>query len=318
MMGDQNDQSGTVGFLVGIVVLVFAGIFFSLLVDKRFRFSSGKVSLEEDVREGKLRVEKMNFRVEAARELWKKKVQPFEGQDAQVRAKADELRATTRELAGLRERREALEGEILAGEGAFLAYRNQYRQQARVAAAGEELAELASRNGRTYRDVTIRRVTVAGVEIEHSQGISRLRPEDLGEEWRERFQWHPEEAAKPAAPAIKAAEPEEAPLAGEESEVAPTAEEVAKQAEARKLAGLRRDVSEARRFLQKAESELARARAEARNSRAKSVPGSLETWADKVRRMESTRTQFRTQYDAALARLAAVAPDDSLLRKPEP
>jgi hypothetical protein len=49
MIGDSNEQSGTVGFLVGIIVLVFVGIAFSLLVDKRFRFSSGKATLAQTV-----------------------------------------------------------------------------------------------------------------------------------------------------------------------------------------------------------------------------------------------------------------------------
>ena len=35
---NNSDNSGMVGFLVGIIVLVFAGIVFSMMADKRFRF----------------------------------------------------------------------------------------------------------------------------------------------------------------------------------------------------------------------------------------------------------------------------------------
>jgi hypothetical protein len=72
------------------------------------------------------------------------------------------------------------------------------------------------------------------------------------------------------------------------------------------------------RFLGKAEEELARARAGSQANRGRSVPGSLETWAEKVKRMESLSAKFREQYVAARAKLAAAAPDDPLLRTPEP
>ena len=37
--------------------------------------------------------------------------------------------------------------------------------------------------------MTIRRVTEAGMEITHADGMASLRPEDLATSWRERFQW---------------------------------------------------------------------------------------------------------------------------------
>lgn len=313
MIGDSNEQSGTVGFLVGIIILVFAGIFFSLLADKRFKFSSGKASLEESVNDGRRHVAKLEGQLEASKELWKKKVQPLEKQPEVLRAAADEARESGSRLVSLRQRLKAAEAELLAVEEGFRAYRDQYRKQVRLAAVGEELPELQSLSGRTYSQVTVTRVSVDGLDFKHSHGIGRLGPDELDESWRERFQWHPEEQPKAAPPVAKApavvnAQPAGKPR-GEKGSPAPDPKEEA----AKKLAGLRRDVTEALRFLQKAEGELGRARAEAQNSRARSVPGSLETWEDKVKRMESLAEKFRGQYNAARAKLAAVAPDDSLL-----
>jgi chromosome segregation ATPase len=313
MIGDSNEQSGTVGFLVGIIILVFAGIVFSLLADKRFKFSSGKASLEEDIADGNRQIAKLEARVEVSKELWKQTVQPLEKQPDELRAAADRARESSRRLVDLRQRLKALELELLAADDAFRGYRDEYRQQVRLAAIGEELPELQSRGGRTYSDVTVTRVTSAGVEFQHSQGISRLRPEDLDESWQERFQWHPEEApAAAVAPPVAKIAP-----AGRPPEDELSAEDRAKEEAEKKLAGLRRDVTESLRYIQKAEAELSRAQNEARNSRARSVPGSLETWAEKVKRMESMSEKFRAQYVAARAKLATAAPDDPLLRTPE-
>lgn len=313
MIGDSNEQSGTVGFLVGIIILVFAGIFFSLLADKRFKFSSGKASLEESVGDGKRHIAKLEAQLEASKELWKKKVQPLEKQPEALKAAADLARESGSRLVSLRQRLKAAEAELLAVEKDFRAYRDQYRKQVRMAAIGEELPELQSLGGRTYSQVTVTRVTADGVDFKHSQGIGRLGPNDLDAAWVERFQFHPEEQPKAAppvaiAPVVVNVQPAGKPR-DEKGSPAPDPKEEA----AKKLAGLRRDVTEALRFLQKAEGELGRARTEAQNSRARSVPGSLETWEDKVKRMESLAEKFRAQYNAARAKLATVAPDDPLL-----
>jgi hypothetical protein len=313
MIGDSNEQSGTVGFLVGIIILVFAGIFFSLMADKRFKFSSGKASLEESLSDGKRHIAKLEVQLEASKELWKKKVQPLERQPEAYKAAADLALESASRLVSLRQRVTAAEAELLAVEEGFRAYRDQYRKQVRMAAVGEQLPELQSLSGRTYSEVTVTRVSVDGVDFKHSHGIGRLAPDDLDESWRERFQFHPEEKPKVAPPVVKAPTLVSVQPTGKPASVKESPAPDPKVAAEKKLAALRRDVSEALRFLQKAEGELSRAQSEARNSKARSVPGSLETWDEKVNRMESLAEKFRGQYNAARAKLAAVAPDDPLL-----
>jgi len=313
MMDDSSEQSGTVGFLVGIIILVFAGIFFSLLADKRFKFSSGKASLEESVSDGKRHVAKLEAQLEASKELWKKKARPLEKQPEAFRAAADQARESGSRLVSLRQRLKAAKAELLAVEEGFRAYRDQYRKQVRIAAIGEELPELKSLGGKTYSDVTVTRVTADGVDFKHARGITRLGPNELDQSWSERFQWHPEEQAKVAPPVAKPpvvvmVQPARKPKVEKGSPA-----QDAKEDPQKRLAGLRRDVSEALRFLQKAEGELERTRTEAANSRSRSVPGSLETWEDKVKRMESLTEKFRAQYNAARANLGAVAPNDPML-----
>jgi hypothetical protein len=312
MVDDSRDQSGVAGFLVGIIVLVFAGMGFSLLVDKRFKFSSGRASLEQAMADEGSQLEKVKFRLEAAKQRWAKNVRPLEGQDEQLAEVAGEARDHERRLAGLRERRAKLKEEIVAADEAFREDRDQSRQRARAAATGETLSELKSRNGRTYAAVTISRVTKDGIEIRHSQGISRLRPEDLDDAWQDRFQWHPEEQAK-GPEQVPPAEPVKPSPVGTARGEQVSPEVMAERVAAKRLAGLRRDVSEALRFLGKAEAELARARAEAQTDRGRSVPGSLETWAEKLKHLEATSAKFRERYVTARGRLAAASPTDALL-----
>jgi hypothetical protein len=320
--GFSNESSGTVGFLVGIIVLVFTGIVLSLMVDKRFRFSSGKASLERSIAEEGHELETVRRRLEVAKDRWNKEFRPLEGQEAElVKAKAAAGTSSAR-LQELRDARAAAAAGLDDLQTAFAGYRDRYCQQVRQAAAGEKLPELRVRGGKVYRDVTIRRVTAAGMEIAHSQGNSRIKPEDLEGTWHERFQWTPGELEE-LLNREKQAQARHAQAAAPSPEIKSPAKplstkEQAKQEAEKQLASLRSDVSDALRRLQKAEAEAARAQAEARNNRGKSVPGSLETWGERAARLELASGKFRSLYVAARGRLAAVSPTDSLLQVPAP
>jgi hypothetical protein len=296
---------------------VFAGIGISLLVDKRFRFSSGRASLEQELSDGRHHLDQLEVRRDAARERWTSEIGPRAGQDEELEFAARELRESRKRLGELRERRSELEAAIGAEDDAFRDYRAAFRQSARAAAAGERRDELTARGGKVYKEVTLTRVTSEGVEFSHSEGVSRLRPEELDPSWQERFQWHPEERIQ-AASGTKPAEGGQDATPTPPAPALSSAEDLAEQAAAKKLAGLRRDFAEALRHLGKAEAELARARADAGANRGRSVPGSLETWEERVRYLEANSAKFRERYLAARGRLAAASPDDGLLRDAPP
>jgi hypothetical protein len=182
------------------------------------------------------------------------------------------------------------------------------------------LAQLEVIGGKVYRDVTIRRVTPAGMEVIHSQGVLLLGPDDLADSWHQRFQWDAEESAaapngeKAAAEKVVEKQPQGRPQP-EKPEPPLSPEKQAKQEADKKLASLRRDVTDAKRRLERAEMEVTRARGDSMSSRGRSVPGSLETWSERIARLESASEAFRSQYVAARGRLATVAPDDVLLRE---
>lgn len=323
---NNNDSSGMVGFLVGIIVLVFAGIFFSLLADKRFSFSSNRISLQDTIRDEKVELESVKFRLETAREHWRKHCAPLSSQGQSAAGAAASIRAAEAQMKNLRLERDAAAAELASSTADFDEYRNRYRQQIRGAAAEEQMAGLKSRTGRTYKNVIIRRVYAGGIEIRHDQGISRLLPDELEPSWHERFQWTRDEVAK-TLEEEKARQDRHNRFVDQKN--APPPEPVKTPRKSSKKAkkdraedpvveGLREDVRETRSRYLNAQSEASRARSEAAMNRGRSVPGSLETWAERAVRMESAATKLRSQYMNARGKLAALAPRDGLLLTEEP
>jgi hypothetical protein len=64
-----------------------------------------------------------------------------------------------------------------------------YRKLAWQTAISEKHDQINTVTGKTYRDVTIKRVNAEGMEIQHSAGYARIAPEHLDEEWQQRFLW---------------------------------------------------------------------------------------------------------------------------------
>ena len=75
--------------------------------------------------------------------------------------------------------------------------RPDYRKWVRIKAVREKYPSLVIASGKTYRDVVVRRVTDAGIEITHSAGPTRVRHDQFPVEWRHRVQWDDHEGAGP-------------------------------------------------------------------------------------------------------------------------
>ena len=323
---NNSDNSGMVGFLVGIIVLVFAGILFSLMADKRFRFSSAKISLEEKIVEEKHELETIKSRLENSRKHWRDNCEPLVSQGSAAQSASADVKAGAARLAGLREDKGGAEAAVTAATANFDEYRNRYRQQVRAAAAGEQLAELKSRTGRVYKNVTIRRVTAAGIEIRHDEGNSRLLAEDLDATWHDRFQWTRDEVAKTLDDERARQDRHNQFVEDARGDGAATTPAPAKSTTSKppnpvddKLQTLREEVVQARNRYRSAQSEATRARIEAGSAgRGRSVPGTLETWAERANRLEGAAAKLRSQYMTARGKLAAVAPRDGLLVAEEP
>lgn len=70
------------------------------------------------------------------------------------------------------------------------------RESARRAAVGSKMDVLETMDGRSYRNVVIRKASAIGISIRHSSGVTRLPFENLPHAMRERFHYDPKEKDK--------------------------------------------------------------------------------------------------------------------------
>lgn len=324
-MLDNDEQSGMVGMLVGIIVLVFVGIFLSLMMDKRFSFTKKGNSLVELIAEEKVLFDETTSELARTREKWVREYEPLLGQGASLKELQDSSQDRERRIEALQEERAAVLAGLDAAVDTYSEYQGRYRQQVRSDAAGEKHPELVSLDGRIFRNVTIGRVWAAGIDIRHSEGTLRLLPNELPPSWQERFQWKEEEVVgqleKERARqhqhdqfVDQKAKAASTPLPPVKAEPSVKKGKIPANQPDPEVEGLRQAVADARQRLQQARSEASRARSEAASSKGRSVPGSLETWAERAQRMEAASAKLHSQYMSARGKLATIAPNDAQLQ----
>ncbi len=321
-----DEHPGIISFLGGIVVLVMASVGLSLLTDMRLDSSSSVVRIEREITLGQMEIEGLSaMHVERSQLL----------NDTGSRSAAEDLAESLGNLKTSRERKIFLERdvkrlgfEIGELEAEFSRYQAEFRRKIRVAAIGEKLGDLVLANGREYRESTITRVTDVGLEIRHADGIARIQAPDLDPEFQDRFQWDDEERRKilkqesahiegihegvgEAVPAIAAGIPESA--------VANSRRPLANAApDSKELATLRRLVIGWRSKVATLRSERSLALSNSGSGNQTSVTGSLETWSAKAARLGDELVRANSELAVAKSNLAAVAPDDPLLRPAMP
>jgi hypothetical protein len=281
--------------------------------------------MAELIVEEKYHLDEVTNELARAREKWTRECEPLLGQGASLKELQNGSEDREDRIEALLEEKETVAAALSVSVTAFGEYQAQYRQQIRSDAAGEKYAELVSLDGRIFQNVTIGRVSAAGIDIRHSKGTLRLLPDELPPSWQERFQWKEEEVADHLKKELarqrqhdqfvdrktKEANPPPAPVKPAPKE---KKGKVAANLPNPEVEALRQAVIDARQRLLHARSEASRARSEAATSKGRSVPGSLETWAERAQRMEASSARLHAQYMSARGRLATIAPNDAQLQ----
>jgi septal ring factor EnvC (AmiA/AmiB activator) len=100
--------------------------------------------------------------------------------------KANCLRADE-DVKATRAKAEAVRKELEASRTELLNYRRDFQLQSRVRAVGQQFPELATLDGKTYREVRIRAVLTDTVQISHADGQAKIALANLGPQWLKRF-----------------------------------------------------------------------------------------------------------------------------------
>jgi len=321
----NDEQSGLFSFLIGLIILVMAGVALSVMADSKFSFARSESETKGDLTKGESEIERLKTTFqERGHELSRLEPQRREA-EAACESTLRQVATLTQREQELKSTREDLLQQIPAVENGFAHYRTKYRDATWAAAAGESLGNLKTRGGREYHQVVIVRVTHVGLEIRHELGIARLQAPDLDAALQDRFQWDnserlahlKEESAYQEA--MSAVTPKKTDLSdpqeiGKGNPYAVTETKTA--LDTAKVESLRRKVMGWRSNVEQLTAEKSQAQSAA-YGRQSSVPGSLETWQAKAERLTSALARAKAEFAAAKADLAAVAPDDPLLHELE-
>ncbi|MES2660755.1 MAG: hypothetical protein V4689_19170 [Verrucomicrobiota bacterium] len=326
-MLSPEDHPGIFYFLVGIVVIVLTAVGLSMMIDKRFKFSTGVGEIKRDIAAASAELSELrashDLRLATLAEE-KSKREPASAGRQETLAKHAALAQRKTELSASREN---LRAAISAMELAFSEYRAGYRRRTWTKAVGEEVGNLSIRGGKEYRQVAITKVTDVGLEIRHEHGIARIQAPDLDTQWQERFQWNDEErrvrlkeesASIEGTPVVAGDEASEVSRKKVAVVVAPPktarVKKVADPEQAEKLKSLRTQYIGWKSKVSRLKNDQAEASSNAGYGGQSSVPGSLETWKSKAARLSRELSRARIELSKAKARLAADSPADPLLR----
>ncbi|RYD41060.1 MAG: hypothetical protein EOP85_13280, partial [Verrucomicrobiaceae bacterium] len=192
-MLDSDENSGVFTFLAGMIVLVLVAVGFSLLVDKRFKFSTGIGELRKEIEADAAELGELTSRHERlTRELTDLSSTRVKAADEHAEITRD-LKELARSIQLLGDQKAEMESSVAAIESDFSNYRADYRGKIWARAVGESLGDLTLPGGRAYKSSTITKVTDVGLEIRHEHGIARIQAPDLSQSLQERFQWNDEE-----------------------------------------------------------------------------------------------------------------------------
>lgn len=305
-----DDHPGLFFFMLGIVVIVMTAVGLSLIIDRRFEFSANAGALRDEILSEKATFDQlMTLKNEGAGRLADAlSTRPSAAAALKTLHLQQEVLAQREQ--SLRKSAADHEVAIRALEQEFQKFREQRRQAVRAAAKGEALRNLRVTGGKLYRNAVIVRVTDAGLEIRHEDGIARILAPDLERKWQDRFEWDDERRK-----ALLAMETEQ--LAS--TAVAPpgVAVDRPREDEQASLRALRSEVIQWRLKESALSLEQSEAASRALYGGQTSVPGSLETWSAKSSRLSKELVRVRAEFSRAKAKLAVVAPGDPLLRTRE-
>lgn len=183
-----EDRTGMFTFIGGLALLAAVATGLAFVAESRGASTKKVGEIRKEIENNAQIIDHLKVELDGERSHWER---------VSVRHHAakryDELKEEgPKRRAAIGKAKEAkveFERKIARLEIEFRDYQTEFKSKGRKAATGEQMAELLTRKGRVYKDVTISRVTDDGLEIRHEFGVARVSADELDEAWNERFQW---------------------------------------------------------------------------------------------------------------------------------
>lgn len=319
MLG-SGDNTGIITLLIGLVLVVLCGIGISLIADTKLSLGDSKASLQSSLDTDKEKIQKLSSVIEYREQSWRQDHAPLIGQGQQITDLKRESSDNTTTRAELRTKRVDLLSSLKRIEKDTRAYRIQYRTQMRADTVGLKLDTLSLSSGRNYRSVVVRGFDSSGLRIHHQGGSARVSYSELPREMQERLQWHPNETetTKTEPRALKVSDPDESPPEQKIIESPRITRQIGKpkgpsESDIAKISAARENFINTRKAYLNNRSQANTARYKSSDSQ-KSVPGSLETWAERTVRLDRLSQRLNASYINARRELSSLSPGDPLLR----
>ena len=189
LMGSSRGP-GVIGMLFAILVLVGFGLLFTLVFDE----SGGGKSLAAVIRDNRVRIasDRSALEIGEARLAKAGEYREAEAKLSEIGSKIGFLRTRIAE-----EETEAVtvRERIAVSKERFEDYKNEYRAFVRTEAEGSKLDSLETGDGKTFANVSIRKVTAVGIDIRHRDGLTRIEYEELPEEMQDYYQFDADQKA---------------------------------------------------------------------------------------------------------------------------
>jgi hypothetical protein len=307
-MPDVHNHDGLLAFLLGMILLVLAGVGLTLVADRvssagkvrsEIRFQIGQQ--EEEIRQLKLALKLKRSQLggsQTSQEEHNERAKLIELSQSAIRSRQEDLSLL----------KTSLESTISRLDKSFEDYRIEARKLAWGRAIGDSLGNLTTTDGRTFQEAVVVGVNDKGISIRHSNGTSSIPATALAEAYWDIFQWErPESMRWPQAE--NSAVSQDATVGSSDASNQGAALEDEKD-----IAPLRTAFRRAGENATRLAKELQKISAMEADSRSSSVPGSLDTWVERKAQLSSELANAKMQYAKARANLMIRSPDDSLLR----
>ncbi|MCP5535296.1 MAG: hypothetical protein H7A51_03565 [Akkermansiaceae bacterium] len=182
---------GVIGLILGLAVLLgFGSLAFLVLEDD----SGSKKSIYSQIKEK----ERYILILGDEKSKWQEKSDDYVAKRESAKKVAElqtELKRKQADIVTSTSAVAAAGDKISITQKKFQDYKEKYRLTERARAVGEKIASLTIKNGKTYEDVVIRRVSAEGMDIRHKNGGTLIKRTLLPDDMLDRFQYSDSDTA---------------------------------------------------------------------------------------------------------------------------